>query len=225
MQSDASETKSSRVRSKLNLGFALFVLTPAILIIFSELKNIVKETKNILVKRKKRKLHNAAFSLKSLLILLLFLIPFSYLKTSNAILSDTEASQASITTTLWGNVTPTSQQWDKSSLHFDEGYGCQGDCEEIRAKVCNGEDAEDMEGTSTWELYWVASGNPKNGSSIASGEIIALESGICLELIYNPAENPDGEEGNYKFKAYQRPGHPGKGELWSEACELLYCEI
>ena len=205
---------------KTKLGFALFVLTPSILIIFSELKNIIKETKNILVKRKKRKPHNAAFSLKSLLILLLFLIPFSYLKTSNAILSDTEASQASITTTLWGNVTPTPQQWDKSSLHFDEGYGCQGDCEEISAKVCNGEDAEDMKGPTEWELYSTDSGNPKDGSVIDSGIINPLEHGACQVLSYSP----NGAEGNYMFKAEQRPGHPGQGVLWSEACEILQCE-
>ena len=117
-------------------------------------------------------------------------------------------------------VTVIEEAWDHSSLYFDEDYGCQGDCEEISALVCNGADSEDMEGPTTWELYWIASGNPKNGVVIASGTIEPLAAGECQLLTYNPADNPNGPSGNYMFKAYQRPGHPGQGELWSDACEL-----
>jgi YqxM protein len=116
------------------------------------------------------------------------------------------------------------EEWDHSSLYFDEDYGCQGDCDEISVTVCNGDDSEDMEGTTTWELYWIASGNPKDGTVIASGIINALAAGDCQILTYNPAHNPNGASGNYMFKAYQRPGHPGTGELWSDACELD-CEL
>jgi YqxM protein len=107
--------------------------------------------------------------------------------------------------------------WDRSSLLFAS--GCEGDCGEITAEVCNGAD-EDMAGPTTWELYWIASGNPKNGVVIASGTINPLAAGECQTLTYNPGANPNGASGKYMFKAYQRPGHPGTGVLWSDACEL-----
>jgi len=115
-------------------------------------------------------------------------------------------------------VTIVGEEWDKSSLYFDG--DCEGDCEEIQATVCNGDDSGDMAGSTTWELYWIASGNPKNGTVIASGTINPLAADECQVLTYDPGENPNGASGNYMFKAYQRPGHPGTGELWSEACEL-----
>lgn len=114
---------------------------------------------------------------------------------------------------------PPPDGWDKSSLSFTA--GCEGDCEQVRATVCNGADSRDMQGPSSWELYWSASGNPKNGSVIASGTINPLAAGACQTLTYNPADNPNGASGNYMFKAYQRPGHPGKGELWSESCSVI----
>jgi len=88
------------------------------------------------------------------------------------------------------------------------------------AQVCNGDDSEDMAGPTTWELYWRASGNPKNGNVIASGTIDPLATGECQILTYDPSDNPNGASGNYMFRAYQRPGHPGTGELWSGACEI-----
>lgn len=88
------------------------------------------------------------------------------------------------------------------------------------AQVCNGRDAEDMAGPTTWALYWAAAGNPKRGSLIASGSIAPLDAGQCQTLTYNPGNNPNGSSGNYMFRAYQRAGHPGRGELWSEACEI-----
>ncbi|MBN1453496.1 MAG: right-handed parallel beta-helix repeat-containing protein [Anaerolineales bacterium] len=113
-------------------------------------------------------------------------------------------------------------EWDKSSLIFTE--GCDGDCDQITVTVCNGAGSEDMEGSTTWELYWIASGNPKDGTVIDNGTIDPLAAGECQVLTYNPADNPNGASGNYMFKAYQRPGHPGEGVLWSNACEELVCE-
>lgn len=78
-----------------------------------------------------------------------------------------------------------------------------------------------MTGPSTWELYWIAAGNPKEGVAITSGSINTLAAGQCQVLTYNPADNPHGSSGNYIFKAYQRPGHAGTGVLWSNTCELL----
>lgn len=197
-------------------GYMVFVIIPAILIILGEILNIKTELYLLISERKKKTpSRKPVFSFRSFLFLLI--VPFLTIGASNAYFSDTEVSSGNImSAATWGD-----EEWDKSSLYFDEEFACQGDCEEIRARVCNGEDAEDMEETSTWEIYWIESGNPKNGDLKGSGIIDALESGVCQELIFDP----EGELGNYKFKAYQRLGHPGKGELWSEACELLYCEI
>ncbi len=134
--------------------------------------------------------------------------------------TETPTPTATPTETPTPTATPTSEGWDHSSLYFDPDYSCQGDCDEITATVCNGDDSEDMAGSTTWELYWAASGNPKDGVVIASGTIDPLAAGECQILTYDPSDNPSGASGEYKFKAYQRPGHPGTGELWSETCSL-----
>lgn len=103
--------------------------------------------------------------------------------------------------------------WDKSSLVFtDRG----GDCKEIYAEVKNGQGSEPMDGEVKYEVYWAETGNPKKGEIVATSTIPALKSGEAYKLTYQPTSNEKGPEGNYMFKAYQRPGHPGKGELWSE---------
>ncbi|TCS93260.1 LPXTG cell wall anchor domain-containing protein [Hazenella coriacea] len=102
--------------------------------------------------------------------------------------------------------------WDKSSLSFiSEG----GNCEGIWAEVQNGSGSKVMQGISKYEVYWIASGNPKSGQIVAEGEISPLQSGESFQLKFDPTTNPNGAAGNYMFKAYQREGHPGKGELWS----------
>lgn len=111
--------------------------------------------------------------------------------------------------------------WDKSSLKFTtEG----GDCEEIFAIVKNGGDRA-MLGGSTWELYWSATGNPKYGSLIATGSIPALAKNGTFTMTYDPSNNSYGPNGNYMFKAYQRPGHPGTGVLWSDIISLSGCTV
>lgn len=98
--------------------------------------------------------------------------------------------------------------WNKSSLAFrgtatvSNGY--------VSAELCNGGDG-DMTGTVPWELYYAVRGNPKNGMVIASGNVAPMASGECTIL----SAPTDGLVGNFKFKAYQEIGHPGKGELWS----------
>ncbi|MCM3789895.1 hypothetical protein M3221_15995 [Domibacillus indicus] len=99
--------------------------------------------------------------------------------------------------------------WDKSSLVFT---GQNDTPDSISAVIENGQDSRDMEGTVTYEIYWAADGNPKNGEVVYTGTVDELASGESQTLTYIPSE-----EGNYIFKAYQRPNHPGKGELWSEA--------
>ncbi len=113
-------------------------------------------------------------------------------------------------------------EWDKSSLKFES--GCTGNCEVVKAKICN-TGSGDMAGSTTYKVYWAASGNPKVGVVVASGSIPALKSGQCTDLTYDPKTNPNGSAGNYMFKAYQRPGHPGTGELWSDQCSVGQCNL
>lgn len=105
--------------------------------------------------------------------------------------------------------------WDKSSLEFQD--ACQGSCDQIQTEICNTGDG-DMAGPVDWEVWFAASGNPKFGEEVGGGEVPALESDECTHLNFDPQAS-----GNYMFKAFQRPGHPGTGELWSEACHLDGC--
>jgi len=99
--------------------------------------------------------------------------------------------------------------WDKSSLTFiSAGKSCEG--KTVFATVKNV--GSPMQGTTQWELYYSASGDPKkNGVLIASGTIPALASDQEFTILMNVIQ-----KGNYKFRALQRPGHPGKGDLWSD---------
>ncbi len=106
---------------------------------------------------------------------------------------------------------PTSDTWDKSSLVFvDQG----SDCEEggnVWATVKNS-GSKAMAGPTLWELWYAASGPPKSGEVIATGEIPALD----VEQAYLISTAAISGSGNYMFKAYQRPGHPGTGVLGSD---------
>lgn len=107
--------------------------------------------------------------------------------------------------------------WDKSSLVFDG--SCSANCSKVEAKICNHGD-KDMEGTSNYEVWYKISGNPKDGSNVGSGTIPELKKDHCATLSFSPQAN-----GNYMFKAFQRPGHPGIGELWSETCLVSGCNF
>ncbi|QTM98307.1 amyloid fiber anchoring/assembly protein TapA [Sediminibacillus dalangtanensis] len=111
-------------------------------------------------------------------------------------------------------------EWDKSSLVFlgekeQKVEACEP--EKIKVKLKNG--GEDMKVTSSYEVYYAADGNPKKGKKLEletdEGTIKKLKSGEEVELTFLA-----GEPGNYKFKAYQVEGHPGKGELWSETITI-----
>ncbi|MFC3883478.1 hypothetical protein ACFOU2_08110 [Bacillus songklensis] len=71
-----------------------------------------------------------------------------------------------------------------------------------------------MKGEVTYEVFGSAKGNPKDGEVVSTGIVNALTTGETRELIYAPDRLLAG---NYMFKAYQRPNHPGTGELWSES--------
>ncbi len=97
--------------------------------------------------------------------------------------------------------------WDRSSLQFKATYLV--DCEKISIQVCNYGD-RDMAGTTNYDVWYKATGNPIDGAKVAGGTIPALSKGQCFSIEYSATA-----VGNYKFKAYQRPGHPGSGYTWS----------
>lgn len=124
------------------------------------------------------------------------------------------------TAVLAQEVTPTptsTPTWDKSSLRFTA--GCDGDCNLVRATICN-VGTGNMEEPVDWRLYYSPTGNPKNGTVVANGTVGPLAIGECATLTYDPGN----QSGNYMFWAQQRPGHPGTGELWSNQCTIL-CQI
>jgi YqxM protein len=119
-------------------------------------------------------------------------------------------------------------EWDKSSLEFVEsgknfkgesnvGFNC---IDGFYSLLKNGGD-RDMKGPSTFVLYYTEKGSPnKNdlGIEIGRGSIPALKSGESVKLSFLTASMP--AKGTYKFMAFQRPGHPGIGELWGAEFNL-----
>ncbi|WP_445489148.1 hypothetical protein [Niallia sp. 03133] len=104
--------------------------------------------------------------------------------------------------------------WDKSSLSFiTAGVTSNG----ISATIKNGYDSRAMQGEVKYEVYWSKEGNPKDGEVVAEGKVSPLTPGETQLLTYSPDQL---EAGNYMFKAYQRPDHPGTGELWSESVTI-----
>lgn len=107
---------------------------------------------------------------------------------------------------------PTAETWDRSSLQFvDEGFNCD-EGGTVWANVRNTGD-EAMAGPTSWELWYASNGPPASGQMIAIGEIPALQGGQKHLISAAGTKGP----GNYMFKAYQRPGHPGTGVLKSDA--------
>lgn len=121
-------------------------------------------------------------------------------------------------------------QWDKSSLEF---IGIEQEqkiatkvlssaeaqiCPRVIAYIQNGKDSRPMEGSVKYEVYWIESGNPKNGEKVAEGEVPKLDSGETFNILYEPMKS-----GIFMVKAYQRPDHPGTGQLWSEEIVIGDC--
>ena len=107
--------------------------------------------------------------------------------------------------------------WDKSSLVFLYSGACEGDCNLISAWVEN--HGSDMQGPTTFEVWYSATGNPMTAPDrqlVYTGVIPALPSGGTFQLTYVPTMT-----GNYKFRAIQREGHPGSGDLWSQTCYVI----
>lgn len=129
----------------------------------------------------------------------------------------TETSTATPTPTETPTETPTPGRWDRSSLEFVEeelGATCEGGGI-VWTKIMNSGDGA-MSGPTDWELWYVASGPPKEGEIIAVGEIPPLD----VDQEYVIYESASGGSGNYMFKSYQMPDHPGITVLWSESIEF-----
>ncbi|WP_156130252.1 hypothetical protein [Paenibacillus durus] len=107
---------------------------------------------------------------------------------------------------------PAKAAWDKSSLRFTV---VETTYAGISATVING--GSGMQGETVYEVFRSDTGNPKNGEVVASGVIGTLAPGESQKLTFTPAVL---EQGNYMFKAYQRPGHPGTGVLWSDSISV-----
>ncbi|WP_113928307.1 amyloid fiber anchoring/assembly protein TapA [Bacillus sp. P14.5] len=110
------------------------------------------------------------------------------------------------------------EEWDESSLKFLSKTSDKENCLPITAAVENGKDSGDMQGPVKYEVYWIDKGNPQSGPLIEVGEIPPIKKGETFNLEYQPTKN-----GNFMFKAYQRPMHPGKGVLWSEEIKVESC--
>lgn len=142
----------------------------------------------------------------------------SQISHTNAAFNDVEQLHTAIEVGHW-DTDQEEERVDKSSLTFIEKkgeYGYDPDSNELFAYILNDGD-EDMTGPVKYEVYWVEKGNPKNGEVIAKGEIPPLEKGETFKLTATPAK-----DGKYKFRAYQRPGHPGNGYgmgMWSESID------
>ncbi|WP_318243534.1 amyloid fiber anchoring/assembly protein TapA [Fictibacillus norfolkensis] len=126
---------------------------------------------------------------------------------TGAYFNDTENVNGVIQVGTWP------EKWDKSSLLFlpnTKQLTNKNQCLPVKVTIKNGGD-KDMHRSVNYEVWWAEKGNPKDGMKISSGEVKALKSGESLVLSLTPTKN-----GIYKLKAFQRPGHPGKGELWSD---------
>ncbi|MRG85029.1 hypothetical protein [Salinibacillus xinjiangensis] len=135
---------------------------------------------------------------------------------TGALVNDIEKSQGSIHVE-WDDT----GLWDKSSLEF---IGQSGSCEVIQATITNGKDSEPMAGTVAFEVYYVEKGKIKDGKGIYgekifTGEVPALDTGEKTVIKAEPTKG----DGKYMFRAFQRPGHNGKGELWSGEVVLSGC--
>jgi YqxM protein len=155
-------------------------------------------------------------------IIYLSLFTLSYLTSqTGAYFNDQEQATVVISSGKW------LEEWDKSSLTFTNKQSTQKveGCgkTEISSLLKNGS-KNDMKGTSEYEVYFSQADNPKDGKKVAEGTIESIQSNQSTTLTYNTDIS-----GNYKFRAFQRPGHGNKyderHDLWSETITLTCKEI
>ncbi|WP_077324511.1 amyloid fiber anchoring/assembly protein TapA [Virgibacillus siamensis] len=127
---------------------------------------------------------------------------------------------------------PGDGQWDKSSLESltgsgDYGFSCKNGVFELYSYIKNKNGSEPMAGPSKFEVQYAPDGQkgpnkPHPGEIIFEGVIPALDSGEKAKLVF---ETDNLQPGKYVFKAYQRPGHPGKSTPWGGKIEITQEEI
>ncbi|HEU5139286.1 MAG TPA: amyloid fiber anchoring/assembly protein TapA [Bacillales bacterium] len=155
---------------------------------------------------------------------LLFYTASQFTSPTTAYFNDIERIHGSLSAAGdFGGNQPPLELWDKSSLTF-EGMTTGGSCKTIFAYIKNSGDG-DMDGPSEFEVWWITKGNPKKGQKIYdSGKVPPLAHGEKVKLTYDPGTNPNGQEGVYKFRAFQRPGHGNKyderKDLWSDSITI-----
>lgn len=132
--------------------------------------------------------------------------------TTNAYFNDTSKVSGTIMAGTWET---DDGKWDKSSLTFLSASN-EASCSSISAVIVN--KGEKMQDPVKYEVWWAEQGYPKDGSKVDTGKIDALTKNQKETLTYLPTK-----DGVYKFKAFQRPGHPGKGELWSDGITITGC--
>ncbi|MFB7301569.1 amyloid fiber anchoring/assembly protein TapA [Heyndrickxia sporothermodurans] len=162
-------------------------------------------------KSKNKRINNL---MKIFIIWYLVIFTGSYL-TSNtgAYFNDTDDIKGTITAGTWE---VDDGKWDKSSLKFlGEKDQTIKSCVKTTISAAIKNTGNNMKDTSKFEVYSAKKGNPKDGSKIGEGTIPKLATNKSMNLTFDAKE-----PGNYKFKALQRPGHPGKGELWSETITI-----
>ncbi|MCQ6268027.1 amyloid fiber anchoring/assembly protein TapA [Fictibacillus sp. WQ 8-8] len=132
--------------------------------------------------------------------------------TTNAYFNDTSNVSGTIQAGTWET---DDGKWDKSSLEFLSASK-DSSCSNISAVIVN--KGEIMQGPVKYEVWWAEKGNPKGGNKVDTGQMDALTKNQKETLTYLPTKN-----GVYMFKAFQRPGHPGNGELWSDGITVTGC--
>lgn len=140
----------------------------------------------------------------------------SYLSSNtSAYFSSTSEVNGVLQAGTWEKENPDNGPWDNSSLSFNGNDQTINSCSTTNISVDIKNSGNNMEGKASYEVYYAENGNPKKGVKVGEGTILAISSNDSISLSYD-AEKP----GNYKFKAYQRPGHPGQGELWSQTISI-----
>ncbi|QQZ10951.1 amyloid fiber anchoring/assembly protein TapA [Heyndrickxia vini] len=169
-------------------------------------------------KGKNRKITNIV---KIVAIWYIAIFTCSYL-TSNtgAYFNDEDHVNGTITAGTWEVEEPDDGKWDKSSLKFTNNDQKIASCVKTTITTTIKNTGKEMKGTSTFEVYYAENGNPKKGSKIGEGSIGKMASEESSDLSFDVSK-----PGNYKFKALQRTGHPGKGELWSETITITCNEV
>jgi YqxM protein len=127
---------------------------------------------------------------------------------TKAYFSDKEEMIGSIQVGIWD------EKWDKSSLKFPNKDQNQAiiSCNPNEISVAIKNDGANMTGSTQYEVYYADKGDPKNnGTKIFEGVISPMTANQIISLKYM-ADKP----GSYQFRAIQRPGHNGSGDLWSE---------